>query len=126
MPALTRAAWLVLLTACEGPTLYVGELEFQEFDAGTQDASEQDEDDAGDARSRDAQLRDGRSPWCDRDDDCRDPDSPHCYAKFGACVGCEDNRHCKADEYCDLWVFQCRDDPNGHKDDPGPPTGGAP
>jgi hypothetical protein len=129
MPALRQVAWFVLLAACEGPTLDVGARELPEFDAGDQDAS--DYDAAPDARPRDGQLSDGRSPdpgGCDEDEDCREPRYPHCHSKFRACVGCEFHRDCKSDEYCDTtwWPFQCRDDPGGHKDDPGPSTGGAP
>jgi hypothetical protein len=125
MSALKHAAWLVLLAACEGPTLNVGELDLLELDAAEPDAS-----DAGrDAGRRDAQWSDGRVEvdWsCDDDDDCRDSRAPHCNTNFWFCTGCQFNRDCRQGEYCDTspWVWQCRED--GHKDDPGPSTGGGP
>ncbi|HEX5656991.1 MAG TPA: hypothetical protein VFX59_07335 [Polyangiales bacterium] len=127
MPALKHVVWLGLLAACEGPTLYVGDLDLTELDAGESDASAPD---AGrDARVRDAQGSDGRVDFedyrCGKDDDCRDPRAPRCNTNFYFCTGCQFDRDCLQDEYCDtsFRVWQCKD---GRKDDPGPSMGGGP
>ncbi len=132
MPALKRVALLALLGACEGPTLYVGDLELRMFDASEPDAAP-DANSPEDARVivRDAGKDSGPEiivvQRCVDNDDCRDPRWPRCNTNFYVCTNCQTDRDCRQGEYCDTspYSWQCHED-NGHKGDPGFATGGVP
>ncbi|MET0287862.1 MAG: hypothetical protein ABW352_25460 [Polyangiales bacterium] len=129
MPALKRALLLVLLSACEGPNLYLGDYELPVLDA-----SKVDEDAGRDARviERDAQLTDGRiiviiPQRCADNSDCRDSRWPRCNTNFYFCTNCQFDRDCRQHEYCDPsdYAWQCRDK-DERKDEPGGPMGDGP
>jgi hypothetical protein len=130
MSALKRCCLFLLLGAfaCEGPTLWVGELRDAAVDAADSEPAVDASVDANLA-PRDAQARDGgvviippiirclNSEPCTRE-------LPRCHSELYRCTQCEFDRDCKQNEWCDYWVCRSKGD-----DDRGPgggTTGGAP